>query len=292
MRRDRRDRDRPGAIRTRGRRPLARGRQGGVRQREKVVGVLGGMGPLATADFYAKLVGLTPARTDQDHLRVLIDSNPKIPDRTAGLQGRGPDPTPALAATARALERAGAGVIAIPCNSAHAFLSAIRKVVRVPVLDIMEEVAAAAAALTPRPRTVGLLATPGTARARLYHRALAARGITVLDPTATEEARVLDAIKAVKAGDLGMAIRARVRQVAAALVQRGADAIVLGCTELPLVMGPEDAPVPVLDGTEILAAAVVREAMPKEFSLTLRRSYPRTPSAQHHAGASLPARRR
>src|SRR2546428_7813554 len=87
---------------------------------DKVVGVLGGMGPLATADFYAKLVRLTPARTDQDHLRVIIDSNPQVPDRTRGLRGEGPDPTPALVATARGLERAGADLIAIPCNSAHA----------------------------------------------------------------------------------------------------------------------------------------------------------------------------
>ena len=93
---------------------------------EKTIGVLGGMGHLATVDFYAKLVRLTPAHADRDHLRVIIDSNPKIPDRTAGLTGEGPDPTPALVATARGLERAGADLIAIPCNSAHAYLPAIR----------------------------------------------------------------------------------------------------------------------------------------------------------------------
>ncbi len=267
-------------------------RRAGAPRGEKVVGVLGGMGPLATADFYTKLVRLTPARIDQDHLRVIIDSNPKIPDRTAGFQGEGPDPTPHLVATARALERAGAEVIAIPCNSAHVYLAQIRRSVRIPVLDIMEEVAAAAAALTPRPRAVGLLATPGTIRARLYHRALASREIDVVDPTALEEEGVLFAIKAVKAGTLGPAVRKRVRDACAALIRRGANAIVLGCTELPLVMGPQDAPVPVLDGTELLAAAAVREALPKEFSLPTRRSYPRTLSIIDHAGASVPARRR
>ena len=310
MRRVPGDRVRRVVIRTRRRRPPARERA--ARRNEKVVGVLGGMGPLATADFYTKLVRLTPARTDQDHLRVLIDSNPKIPDRTAGLQGRGPDPTPHLVATARALERAGAEVIVIPCNSAHAYLAAIRKSVRVPVLDIMEEVATRAAALTPRLRVVGLLATPGTTRARLYHRALESRGIAVLDPTPVEEARVVEAIKAVKAGNLGAATRERVRQTALALLHRGAEALVLGCTELPLVIGPQDAPVPVLDGTEILAAAAVREAKPaaglsvlrlegppqggdspEEFSPSLRRSYPRTSSTrQHPVGVSQPARRR
>jgi aspartate racemase len=224
------------------------------------------MGPLATADFYAKLTRLTPARVDQDHLRVIIDSNPKIPDRTAGLQGVGADPAPALAASARGLERAGCGLIAIPCNSAHAYLAAIRRRVGVPVLDIMEEVARAAAGLRPRPGAVGVLATPGTLRARLYHRALEREGMAVVVPRPAEEAALYRAIKAVKAGQTGERVRARVRRVAAALVRRGAAALVLGCTELPLVIGPGDAPVPVLDGTEILAAAVLREARAKEFS--------------------------
>ncbi len=283
-------------VGSRKRRTTAATRRAGARRDEKVVGVLGGMGPLATADFYAKLTRLTPARTDQDHLRVIIDSNPKIPDRTAGLEGKGPDPTPHLVATAQALERAGAEVIAMPCNSAHAYLAAIRQSVRVPVLDIMEEVAATAAALTPRPRAIGVLATPGTVRARLYHRAFARRGIAIVEPTAVEEEDVHAAINAVKAGDLGPAARVCLQNVATALIRRGAAAIVLGCTELPLLMSSQDVSVTLLDGTEILAAAALREALPpgrltQEFSPPLRRSDPRTPSLKHHAGGSLPARR-
>jgi aspartate racemase len=263
------------------------------------------MGPLATADFYTKLVRLTPARTDQEHPRVIIDSNPKIPDRTAGLFRQGPDPTPHLVATARGLVRAGAGVIAIPCNSAHAFLVPIRNAVGVPVLDMMEEVAAVTAALRPRPRAVGLLATLGTIRSGLYHRALARRGIAVVESASAEDARVQAAIKSVKAGDLGRRVRERVRAAATALTRRGAGAIILGCTELPLVMAAGDVAVPVLDGTEILAAAALREALHpgtglsqrngvklEEFSRPLRRLDARTHSLQHHAGARRPARRR
>ena len=275
------------------------------RRPERIVGVLGGMGPLATADFYTKLVRLTPARIDQEHLRVIIDSNPKIPDRTAGFLRQGPDPTPDLVATALGLVRAGAGVIAIPCNSAHAFLAPIRNAAGVPVLDMMEEVAAVTAALRPRPRAVGLLATLGTIRSGLYHRALARRGIAVVESTPAEDARVQAAIKSVKAGDVGRRVRARVRAAATALARRGAGAIILGCTELPLVMAAGDAPVPVLDGTEILAAAAVREGLypgsrpwqrngvtPEEFSRPLPRSHAQTHSLQHHAGARRPARRR
>lgn len=255
------------------------------------------MGPLATADFYTKLVRLTPARTDQDHPRVIIDSNPKIPDRTAGLLGLGPDPTPLLTATARGLERAGAEVLAIPCNAAHAYLAAIRRSVKIPVLDIMEEVAATASALTPPPRAVGLLAMPGTVRARRYHRALAARGIAVVDCTAGDEKEVHAVVNAVKTGDLGRAVRERLRDVAVGLIHRGADAIILGCTELPLVMSPQDVAVPLLDGTEILAAAALRASLRpggqcQEFSPTSRRTSAGTSSVKHHAGASLPARRR
>lgn len=244
----------------------------GRRYRRPVIGVLGGMGPLATADFYTKLVRLTPARTDQDHLHVIIDSNPEIPDRTAAALGRGEDPTPALAATARRLARAGAHLIAIPCNSAHIFLPAVRRAVAIPVLDMMQEVAAAASALHPAPLVVGLLATPATLRARLYHRALAARGIGVIDPSPAEEQAVAEVISGVKSGDLGLSVRARARDAASALLSRGAQAIVLGCTELPLVLDAKDLAVPVLDGTEILAAAAIREAGPGEFPARSRRS--------------------
>jgi aspartate racemase len=227
--------------------------------RRRTIGVIGGMGPLATAEFYLRLVRATPAATDQEHLHVLIDSNAQIPDRTAAIEGRGPDPTPALVATARRLVAAGAEVLVMPCNSAHAFLDAIRRDVPVPVLDIMEEVAAAAAALTPVPAAVGLLATAGTLRQRLYHTALARRGISVLTPDAAGQRVVSDAIASVKAGETGPAVRARVCAEAEALIRAGAGAIVLGCTELPLILAAEDVGVPLLDGTEILARAAIRE---------------------------------
>jgi aspartate racemase len=219
------------------------------------------MGPLATADFYLRLVRATPAATDQEHLHVLIDSNAQIPDRTAAIEGRGPDPTRALVETARRLVAAGAEVLVMPCNSAHAFLGAIRREVAVPVLDIMEEVAAAAAALTPVPAAVGLLATSGTVRGRLYHEALARRGIAVHAPDAAGQRAVSEAIASVKAGDVGPAVRDRVRAAAEELVRAGAAALVLGCTELPLILAPEDVPAPLLDGTEILARAAVREGL-------------------------------
>ncbi|SRR5579875_287044 len=232
----------------------------GTGDRYRTIGVLGGMGPLATADFYLKLVRLVPARADQDHPHVIVDSNPSIPDRTAALLEGGPDPAPALAATAHNLERAGAELIAMPCNSAHAFLDAVRRGVRIPVLDMMDEVAGAAAGQEPPPRLIGVLGTTATLRLRLYHRALERRGLAVIEPEEREQRAVMAAIHAIKGGDLGDGVRASVRAIASALAARGADAIVLGCTELPLVLGAADAAARVLDATEILARAALRDA--------------------------------
>jgi aspartate racemase len=239
--------------------------------RRRTIGVIGGMGPLATAEFYVRLVRATPAATDQEHLHVLIDSNAQIPDRTAAIEGRGPDPTPALVATARRLVAAGAEVLVMPCNSAHAFLDAIRRDVPVPVLDIMEEVAAAAAALAPVPAAVGLLATAGTVRRGLYDEALARSGIKVVAPDARGQEAVSEAIASVKAGETGPAVRGRARAAAEELVRAGAGAIVLGCTELPLILAPADVCVPLLDGTEILARAAIREGF-GEYQVGHKRS--------------------
>ncbi len=223
----------------------------------RTVGVLGGMGPRATADFFQKLIDLTPARRDQDHLRVIIDNNPGIPDRSRHIVEGGEDPTPELVATARNLERAGADFLVIPCNTAHHFLEAIRRSVRIPVLDITEVVAEHAAGL----ERVGLLATRATVLSGLYQRALARRRCEVLVPSEARQELVNRAIFAVKAGDLGGLVRGWVREAGRELVERGAQAVVLGCTEIPLVIDPAEWPVPVLDSTALLAQAAVREAL-------------------------------
>ncbi len=223
----------------------------------RTVGVLGGMGPRATADFFQKLIDLTPAKRDQDHLRVIVDNNPQIPDRSRWILEGGEDPTPALVATARNLERAGADFLVIPCNTAHHFLDSIRRSVRIPVLDITEAVARRARGFP----CVGLLATRATVVAGLYQKALGRRGCRVLVPSPARQDLVDRAIFAVKAGNLGPRVRAWVREAGQELVHAGAQALVLGCTEIPLVVDPGEWPVPVLDSTALLAEAAVEEAL-------------------------------
>ena len=117
--------------------------------RRSVVGILGGMGPMATADFYLKLVQATPAAIDQEHLQVLIWSDPTIPDRSEALLTHGADPTPALIAGAKLLQQSGAGMLAVPCNTAHAFLTSVQAEVGIPIIHMIEETAKHVGALSP-----------------------------------------------------------------------------------------------------------------------------------------------
>ncbi|EFL23514.1 aspartate racemase [Streptomyces himastatinicus ATCC 53653] len=172
------------------------------------VGILGGMGPAATADFYAKLIRATPAARDQDHVPVVIWADPTIPDRTAALLDHGADPSPWLKRGAHYVALAGANLIAVPCNTAHAFLGAVRSAAApVPVLDMVAETAEEVARSQPG-ATVGILATTGTLTAELYQNALSRCGLKPLIPDSTAQQAVMSAIRQVKAGgDLAHARR-------------------------------------------------------------------------------------
>lgn len=236
------------------------GRAGDGAARE-IIGILGGMGPAATADFYSKLVSMTPVHSDQEHLRTVIWSDPTIPDRTDALLGHGPDPTPLLVHGCKVLRRAGATVIAIPCNTAHAFVPRIADRVDVPIIHMIDEVARHLAALDPPVRTAGLLATTGTVGAGLYQQWLDPVGIgLVLPDPASQATEVMAAIRAVKAGERGVAASEPLRRAAMRLVDRGAQAIIAGCTEIPLGLSPTAVPVPLLDPAVVLAQALIRRS--------------------------------
>ncbi len=232
-----------------------------AREARRVIGILGGMGPLATVDLYRKIIAATPARRDQDHLHVIIDADPAVPDRTEALLHGGPDPTPLLRAGALRLAAAGVDFIVVPCNTAHAFLPRLAPEVPVPFLSLIDAAADAARAALPASGRAGVLATEGTIAAGLYQEALAARGIEPLVPNAAIQAEVSEAIRLVKAGETGPAAADRVLFAAADLAARGAQVVLAACTELPLVLDPERAPVPVVDPTWELARLAVRVAL-------------------------------
>lgn len=232
------------------------------------VGIVGGVGPAATVDFMAKIVRNTPAGRDQDHLKLVVDQNPQIPDRTAHLAGAGPDPTLALYAACRRLQDAGAGLIAIPCNTAHAFVARLQPRLGVPIVNMLAATADRACALLPAGAAIGLLATDGTVRSRLYDDAFAATGLRLVTPDAAHQRLVMDAVyggDGIKAGRTDGASRDRLLAALRHLADRGAQAAVLGCTELPLVLRGPDVDVGgqglrLLDPTEILAQACVARA--------------------------------
>ena len=227
---------------------------------EKVVGIIGGMGPEATVDLFRKIVEATPAKRDQEHLRILVDCNAKIPSRPAALLKGGPDPTPLLQETARTLEQAGADVLLIACNTAHLFHDRIVAAVRIPVLHIVDEAIAETVRRYPRVCSVGILAGSAAIRLRLYQNRLEAKAIQPIIPSEQDQEGVVSVIYSVKAGDKGSEVRARIRKVAEHLAQAGAELLFTGCTELPLVLQDGDVSVPVLDPTQILAQAAVRFA--------------------------------
>ena len=224
------------------------------------VGVLGGLGPEATLDFFAKVLAHTEAQRDQDHLHLLIDNNPKVPNRNEAVAGSGPSPAPALAAMARGLEAAGADFLVMACNAAHAFQSAITDATALPFVSIIAETVAATLERRPPPTTVGVLAAAGCIDAGLYRDAFAAEGVNTVEPEGERRERFMALLYRIKRGDKGAAVRRGMLALATELVEAGAEAIVAGCTEVPLVLFAADLPVPLVDSTEALVKATVRYA--------------------------------
>ena len=236
---------------------------------ETIIGVLGGMGPLATADFYQKLIQATPAATDQDHFKVLIFSNPHVPDRTAAIRGEGPSPLPALIAGAELLARAGADFLTIPCVTAHAFFNDLQQAVRVPILHLIGETAAWLRRERPALHRFGLLATTGTVQCRLFETQFEPHGMAIVTPeSAVQTSQVMEAIYAVKHGEALDRPRRLIREAAVHLQRLGAEAVVAGCTEIPLILQEGDLPIPVVDPTTILAWAAVQRALAKDVRVS------------------------
>ena len=225
---------------------------------KKVIGIIGGMGPLATADLFQKIILHTQAACDQEHLRVVIDSNTNIPDRTAALLHGGADPTPELVSSARNLERIGAGVLIMPCNTAHNFYDAVAGAVEVPVLHMIRLTADALAERGVK--KAGLLATDGTIQTRIYQNTFAGTGIQLLTPQGADQQAIMDMIyRGVKAGDMAYDTTGA-RAAMEALLAQGAETLILGCTELPLAVELYHLSYPVVDPTLELALGASRFA--------------------------------
>jgi len=214
-----------------------------------VLGVLGGMGPAATLEFLRNLQAFTPAKADQDHIRVLMDLNPKVPDRNM----TGSTAGAVLAEMAGALAGAGAQVLAMPCNTAHAHADLIQRASGLPLIDLIET--GARAARDSGARRAGVIGTKGALRLYREYLAAQAMGLVSLEPERQEA--FMATIYKIKGGDLGPAVRREMVSYATDLVAGGAEAVIAGCTEAPLVMGPKDVRVEFIDPGELLARRCV-----------------------------------
>ena len=228
----------------------------------KTIGILGGMGPAATADLMQKIIQMTDAGSDQEHIRIMIDSNINIPDRTAAILHGGPDPVPAMSESAGILERAGADFLIIPCNTAHYFIPELKKVTDLPILNMPAETAKL---LKERGvKKAAVLATDGTVQSGLYQRALDAEGIEAVYPDEEQQKQIMSLIyDYVKKGitDPGSLPVKEISAIADDLRARGAEALLLACTELPLgfdIMGLADESC--VDTTRVLACAAIKFA--------------------------------
>jgi len=228
--------------------------------RDEPVGVLGGLGPAATVLFMHRLVELTDAPRDQDHVDLLVWQHGSIPDRSAFLLGHGESPEPVLVADAVALERAGARFIAIPCNTAVVWVEQMRAAVSIEVLDTVAETVDAARRAVPGLQRLGVLATDGTLLAGTYAAAAAAAGIDLITPAPEVQREVMAIVyDGVKAGEV--VPRERFDAVVDHLRDQGAEAVALGCTELSVLHGELDVDdVTVVDSIEALARRVVLRA--------------------------------
>ncbi len=218
----------------------------------KVLGVLGGMGPAATLAFLARVQALTPAEGDADHIRVVMDMNPQVPDRN-----RTPKKAEqVLGEMAERLKVMGAEVLAMPCNTAHAQGAGIRKA-GLPFIDMIAETTAAAKATGAQ--WVGVLATPGGEA--LYRRALRDQGMSLMTLDGPDREVFMDLVYGVKRGETGQRARDEMARLARLMTDGGAGAVIAGCTEVPLLLGQQDVAVALVDSAEVLARVCVDQCL-------------------------------
>jgi aspartate racemase len=223
---------------------------------QKSIGIIGGMGSLATCDLFKKIIDMTDAKCDQEHIRICIDCNTSIPDRTKAILGDGIDPVPEMVRSGVRLQSMGANVLVMPCNTAHYFYDRITPFFDIPLLNMLKETAQEIKKR--KIKKIGLLATDGTIKSRVYHTALANAGIDLVTPSPRKQMSVMDVIyNGIKASNKNISLNEFYGTIDE-LFEKGAEILVLGCTELPVAFELFRIDRPSIDPTAVLAAAAIR----------------------------------
>jgi aspartate racemase len=229
--------------------------------KDRLVGVIGGMGPDATVDFMSRVIRETPAGSDQDHVRMIVDHNPKIPSRQLAMRGEGENPGPVIASMAAHLESRGADFLVMPCNVAHAWQSDIRAATNIPFISIVDESLQSALCRSDDESPIGLMTTPGCFATGLYQHALGDSGRSQILQTPDELQETMSLVEKIKAGDQSAEIARGLKDLATRLVDRGAKVLIAACTELPLVLNEKMFKVAFVLSTDVLARKTVALAL-------------------------------
>lgn len=230
---------------------------------KKTIGILGGMGPEATAYMFELIIKHTKAQKDQDHIPMLIYNNPRAPARTCAIEGEGPSPVPYLLEGVKVLLGGGADFIIMPCVTAHYFMTEVMEEVDFPFISLLDESLKWAEENIPGLKKVGLVSSTGTIKTRLFHDVFGKAGIEVMAPDEAEQEKVMDAIfgkEGVKAGYTTGGAKEAIVGMARTLIARGAEAVIAGCTEVPLVLEDKDISVPLIEPMRIVAERSILEA--------------------------------
>lgn len=227
----------------------------------KIIGIIGGMGPEATANFYMNLIKATKVNADQDHFRVIIDSNSKIPDRTKAILGIGDSPVPEMINTARNLEKAGVELGCIPCITAHYFIEHIETSVNYPIINALKELDFYIKSNYIGANKVGVLATSGTIKSELFNKYL--KDYNVIYPSETvQKNKVMNAIYSdeigIKSGKDVKDAKKLLVEAGEYLIEKGAQILIAGCTEIVLAIKPEDFHVPLIDPMEVVIKKIIK----------------------------------
>ena len=230
-----------------------------IGEKKYTVGIIGGMGPEATIDFMSRVIALTPSQRDQDHIHMVVENNPHIPDR----QSTAENDLIAIELTAIAerLEAAGADFLVLPCNTAHVFIDDLLKNIQIPFVHIVSETVNEIVKEHTNVKNVGLLATDMCINSGIYHQAIKSVDRTVLVLEQQDQKSCMQLIFDVKKGKYSKSTKTDMVRLADQLIQKGADIIVAGCTEIPLILDTKSINVPLVSSTEVLAKRTVEIAI-------------------------------
>jgi aspartate racemase len=226
----------------------------------KCIGILGGMGPESTALFFQKIIRFTPAKKDQEHIKIIIYNDPQIPDRTTALLNMGESPLHMVKKDLVFLERSGVDFIVIPCVTMHYYYEEMTTYIKTPIVNMVQEIVSFIKTQYPGSDHIGILATSGTIRCRIFQSALQQESLVSILPDHDEQELLMDSIygeKGIKAGFTDGHPKEQIIGVAGSLIRNGAEVVIAGCTEIPIVLKQEDIGTPLVDSLDVLAKAAI-----------------------------------